>query len=256
MRRLPTIILALAAVAACDRSKPTTDASATLPVAPPADTPAAAPMETVFVAQVPPPAPRRQPRPEPPPPPRPQPNRTGPDQAPPRGGGSLEAGTEIRTTLTEGIDSRLNGPGEPIRATVTNDVLDGDRVVIPAGSTVTFRINAIGPATGAGERATLDLTGESVDIHGRSYRIRGAAADYDFELRGRSVNGGDVATAAGGAAIGALIGHVLGGKTGTIIGAVGGGAVGTAQAAKHVDRDIVVHPGTAVTLTLLEPFDR
>ena len=75
-------------------------------------------------------------------------------------------------------------------------------------------------------------------------------------MRARPVNAGDVVTAAGGAGIGAIIGHVIGGKTGTIIGAIGGGAAGTAVAAKNADRDIIVHAGTPLTLALLNPFER
>ena len=156
----------------------------------------------------------------------------------------------------DSIHSGHTGPGDPIRAAVSNNISENGRVVIPAGSVVTFRVTAIGPATSRGEKGTLGITAESVMIGGKSYAIHGTAADYDFEMKARSVNAGDVLTAAGGAGIGAIIGHVIGGKTGTIIGAIGGGAIGTAQAAKNADRDIIVHAGTSVTLVLLEPFER
>jgi hypothetical protein len=207
------------------------------------------------------PVPRRIPRPAPPPPARRGDN--GRDNrgraetpAPDNRRGSLEAGTEIRTALVDSIHSGYSGPGDPIRASVSADVSDGGRVVIPAGSVVVFRVNAIGPATSRGERGTLDIAAESVEINGRSYRIHGSATDYDFTMKARNVNAGDVVTAAGGAGIGALIGHVIGGKTGTIVGAIGGAAAGTAVAAKNADRDIIVHAGTPVTLILTEPFDR
>ena len=73
----------------------------------------------------------------------------------PRGRGVLDAGTDIRTTLIDSIHSGYNGPGDPIRATVNNDMLDNGRVVIPAGSVITFRVSAIGPATSRGEKGTL-----------------------------------------------------------------------------------------------------
>ena len=217
------------------------------------DAPKIAAVETIFVAQVPPPAPRRPATKPATPAPKPGAPGTKPMQP---AHGSLEAGTDIRTTLTDSIHSGHNGPGDPIRATVANDVTDNGRVVIPAGSVVTFRITAIGPATSRGEKGTLGIVGESVMIGGRSYAIHGTATDYDFEMKARSINAGDVVTAVGGAGIGAIIGHVIGGKTGTIIGAIGGGAIGTAQAAKNADRDIIVHAGTPVMLVLLNPFDR
>lgn len=259
MKRLATILLATAAIGACQRNNPTPVAAAdTLPKGAPMDS-APRVVETLFVAQVPPPAPKR-PRPAPPAPapaPAPaNPRRDRPEPAPDRGPRFLDAGTDIQTTLIDSIHSGYNGPGDPIRASVTEDVSDGGRVVIPAGSIVTFRINAIGPATSRGEKGTLDITAESIAINGRTYRIHGAANDYDFTMRARAVNAGDVATAAGGAGIGALLGHVIGGKTGTIVGAIGGAAAGTAVAAKNADRDIIVHANTPMKLSLLEAFER
>ena len=250
-------VLAVASVAACGRSRPGAATSAdTLPPVARGDTArTAAPVETVFVAQVPPPAPRRQPRPVPPPPPRPAPAEAGaPAPLPDRG--VIESGTDIRTTLVDSIHSRYNKVGDLVRATVDDDVTDNGRVVIPSGSVVTFVINAIAQAGSRGQRGTLDMAAQSVEIRGRSYPIQGVGTDYDFEMKARKVNAGDVATAAGGAAVGAILGHVIGGKTGTVIGAIGGGAAGTAIAAKNVDRDIVVHAGTRLTLALLAPFER
>lgn len=250
MSRFPTVILTLAALAACGRGK--SDAAGSLDsltATAMGDAPRAVPPETVFMAQVPPPAPRRPARPTPPP-------VKSSAPAAQQGKGTLESGTDVRTTLVDSIHSGYNGPGDPIRARVTSDVLDDKRVVIPAGSIVTFRIDAIGPATSRGERGTLGISAESVLINGRSFAIRGSASDYDFEMKARAINVGDVATAAGGAGIGAIIGHVIGGKTGTIIGAIGGAAAGTAVAAKNADRDIIVHAGTPVMLVLLAAFDR
>lgn len=254
MKRISMGILALLALSACGRSKPTTAGSSdSLVPTKFGDNARTAPSETVFVTTVRQPAPRRSPRPTQPPPAGAVGQAPAPAQ---RARGILESGTDIRTTLIDSIHSAYNGLGDPIRATVANDVTDNGRVVIPAGSVVTFRISAIAPAGARGSKGTLDMKAESVLINGRSFPVDGVGTDYDFEMKARSVNVGDVVTAAGGAAIGAIIGHVIGGKTGTIIGAVGGGAVGTAVAAKNVDRDIIVHAGTPLTLALLAPFER
>lgn len=257
MKRLATTLITLAVLAACGKAKTTTTGTTDSLIPTPLGDVATVPQvpETVFVTAVPPPAPRRAPRPTPPPPPPAAGNAQQPP-APPRGRGILESETHIKTTLIDSIHSRWSGPGDPVMATVAEDMVDNGRVVIPAGSVVTFRITAIGPATSRGERGTLGLDAESVRINGRNFPMSGTATEYDFELKGRHVNAGDVATAAGGAAIGAIIGRVIGGKTGTIIGAVGGGAAGTAVAAKNVDRDIIVHAGASVTIVLLAPFER
>lgn len=254
MKRIPTIILTLAALGACGRGKSTTVAStdSLYPTVLGDTGHASAPKETVFVTRVPRPAPRRTPRQTPP--------SAGAGASTPvpgqRSGGTVESGTDIKTTLIDSIHSRYNKVGDLVHATVANDVTDNGRVVIPAGSVVTFAINAIAQAGNRGQKGTLDIIAQSVQINGRSYPIQGVGTDYDFEMKARGIGVGDVATAAGGAAVGAIIGHVIGGKTGTIIGAIGGGAAGVAVATQTADRDIIVHAGTPLTLALLAPFER
>jgi hypothetical protein len=251
------VALSIAAVAGCSKPNGTSVASADtlsrIAPTPMNDAAAAVPPETVFVTTVRAPAPRRPHRDEEP---RPSAGVAQAPDRPQRGHGTIESGTDIRTTLIDSIHSAYNGLGDPIRATINADVSVNGRVVIPAGSVVTFRVSAIQPAGSRGVKGTLDMTAESVLIDGRAYPVDGVGTDYDFEMRARPVNAGDVVTAVGGAAIGAIIGHVLGGKTGTIVGAVGGGAAGTAVAAKNADRDIIVHAGTPLTLSLLGPFER
>jgi hypothetical protein len=60
-----------------------------------------------------------------------------------------------------------------------------------------------------------------------------------------------------GAAAGAVVGGVVTGKTkGAVIGGVIGAAGGTVVAAQTASRDVVVTPGTLLTLVLQQPVTR
>ncbi|MBK6494163.1 MAG: hypothetical protein IPG05_03535 [Gemmatimonadetes bacterium] len=165
------------------------------------------------------------------------------------------SGTTLSTVTLDSIHSEYTRVGDPIRVRVSSDVSSSTgRVIIPAGSVITLAVTAIGQANNRGEKGTLSLAGRSVEINGQSYPITAAATDYEYEMKARGVGATDVARTGAGAAAGAIIGRVIGGKTGTIVGAVGGGAAGAAVAAKSANRDIIVHAGKAMTITLRDDF--
>lgn len=227
-----------------DAPRPDTAPLVTPPPPPPVATTRLAPKPTPRAAA---PAPASAPRPEAPPAPAPLPPR-----AP-----TLAAGTQIATNALDSIHSHLNRVGDPIRVKVATDVTDADgKVVIPVGSIVTLHVVQIGEASNRGEKGTLVLSADEVEINGVTYPVMARASDYAYEMKARPIGAGEVAKTGAGAAIGAIIGHAIGGKTGTVVGAVGGGAAGAAVAAKTANRDIIVHAGSTVTLTLRDDFIR
>jgi hypothetical protein len=218
--------------------------------------PPAAP-ETVFVQKAPavatrPAAPRpttTTPRPTTPAPTTPAPT---PSRSP-----LLASGTAISAVTIDSVHSQYTRVGDPIRVRVASDVMSSDgKVVIPAGSTITLSVAEIAQADNRGEKGLLTLTGRSIAINGESYPITARATDYEYEMKARGVGATDVARTGAGAAAGAIIGRVIGGKTGTVVGAVGGAAAGAAVAAKSANRDIIVHAGKSMTITLRDEFVR
>jgi hypothetical protein len=170
---------------------------------------------------------------------------------------SLAAGTMLTATTTAEIRSHKNKVGDTVTATVANDVKDNSgRVVIPAGSEVTLKVTAIKESENKRDKTgTLTVQPTSVSINGRSYPISASIEGVDTKLEGRGTNAGDIAKPAAGAAVGAVVGRVIGGSSkGAIIGGVIGGAVGAQRAVETKDRDVVLPQGTAVTLSLKEPF--
>ncbi|MBP9899485.1 MAG: hypothetical protein KBF28_13985 [Gemmatimonadales bacterium] len=250
-------VLALALAACGEKTADGGNALGTDSLVPIADAPAldtskpAPPPETVFV-KTPPKTVVVRPAPTPPPStPRPAPAPTPSNTATV----TLVSGTTLSTVTLDSIHSEYTRVGDPIRVRVSSDVSSSTgRVIIPAGSVITLAVTAIGQANNRGEKGTLSLAGRSVEINGQSYPLTAAATDYEYEMKARGVGATDVARTGAGAAAGAIIGRVIGGKTGTIVGAVGGGAAGAAVAAKSANRDIIVHAGKAMTITLRDDF--
>lgn len=169
----------------------------------------------------------------------------------------VPSGRSFTTAAVDSVHSEYNKVGDPVRVRVNADVTGDDgRVVIPAGSVVTLTIVSIAQAANRGEKGTLVLSARSVEIGGTSHPITARATDYTYEMKARGIGAGEVAKTGAGAVAGGIIGSVIGGKTATVIGAVGGAAAGGAIAAKSANRDIIVHAGSSVTLTLRDDFSR
>lgn len=216
-----------------------------------------APPETVYVQQ---PTATRPvaARPTPPPATRPATSTAAPvAPAPAPVAPRLASGSAIATTTLDSVHSQFTKVGDQIRVRVTRDVTDSDgEIVIPAGSVISLAVVEIAQADNRDEKGTLTLAARTITINGTSHPITARATDYEYEMKARGVGTSEVAKTGGGAAAGAIIGRVIGGKTGTIVGAVGGAAAGAAVASKTANRDIIVHSGKAMTITLRDTFEK
>jgi hypothetical protein len=208
--------------------------------------PAAAATEALNDGAAPAPQPQAAaPKPRPKPAPRPPP-AVAPDRV-------LEPGTEMAAEMVDSVDSRHTKQGETVIARIARDVKDrSGRVVVPAGSTVSLTVMELEPAKGKGAKdGKLAFRVNSVDVQGRVYALDADVGPVAHDLRGRGVTAGEVEKVGAGTAIGAIGGRVIGGNTkGAVIGGLIGAAGGTAVAVATASRDVVVHAGTPVTLTL------
>ena len=136
----------------------------------------------------------------------------------------LPAGAEISVLSNLPIDSRYAQPGQTFRATIIQDVVDPQGVVvIPRNSDATLLLRSEG---GRGvHRGDIILDLDSVTING----IRHQVASSDVVETSAPGNHRTAKFLGGGAALGALIGAIAGGGRGAAIGAaagVGAGAIG------------------------------
>lgn len=192
-------------------------------------------------------------------PPAPTDSVTEATAAPPAPSSALPAGTEFRAQLQDSINSLRNSAGQVVTALVSGDVRAPDgRTVLPSGSTVYVYIARLRPArTRSAKDGELELRVDSVTANGRSYPVHADVGPVPHELRGRGVTAGEVEKVGAGAAAGAVVGGVITGKTkGAVIGGAVGAAGGAVVAAQTASRDVVVTPGTLLTLVLREPVAR
>jgi hypothetical protein len=114
--------------------------------------------------------------------------------------------TLIRVLTNVSIDSRVAKHGTAVGFTVSEDVLVGDVLVIPRGSTVhgvVIKSKNAGVLTGSNE-LTFKLV--SLDLSGRSYPLY----TYQFKVQGTSKTGPTETKAVRGAYVGALVGAATG----------------------------------------------
>lgn len=156
---------------------------------------------------------------------------------------TMAAGTGMSIDVTSAITSETAQAGDTWTGTVKENVIVGDRVVIPAGSAVTGTVRGAEPAK-KGSRAMLLLGLSSVNVNGKDYSLQ---ASTDSIVAG-STRARNLGAIAGGAAAGALIGKAVGGSgKGGLIGGLIGGAVATGAVASTKGFQVALKPGTTLT---------
>lgn len=160
-----------------------------------------------------------------------------------RGGEAVvvPSGTLIRVRINEGMDSKNTAPGTVFDGVVINDVVAGNAVAIPRGTSVLGKVVDVhnaGSFKGKGELA-LQLT--QITLGGQTYPIVSDAWSH----QGADKTGQTVGNAVGLGAFGALIGAVAGGGPGALIGAGVGGAAGVGASAASGRGEAVV-PAEAI----------
>ncbi len=178
----------------------------------------------------------------------------------PLGPNELGEGTMIRVRLKNDLSSNFSQQGERFSSTVASDVVQGDHVVIPAGSEIDGKVVDVS-AGHLGGRGTLYLRPETVKLPGgMRYALHaevnstpgsrarvGAEGEIgpDSQLKKNSLEyAGGVG---GGAATGALLGGPVGALAGSIIGA---GLVTTHLLVSHPQ--VNLDAGSVLILTVTE----
>jgi hypothetical protein len=131
----------------------------------------------------------------------------------------LGQGTKVKVRTDTKIPAKP-AVGAVYTATVSEDVLDNaGQVAIPRGS----RAQLVAEATADKKDAVLDL--RSVVVNGRRYNLT-ALTSGKKSAEGLGANKRTAKYVGGGAAVGAVLGALLGGGKGAAIGALVGGAGG------------------------------
>ena len=160
--------------------------------------------------------------------------------------------TPLNVKLEDNLNSGVNHEGDTFRATLTQAIIVGDRVVLPEGSTIEGTLTSVVPA----KKGLKESGGAMTLSFDRIMTPTGNAAEMaaSFSKQAKST-GKKAGTIGGSAAGGALLGKVLGGSSkDAAIGAVVGGAVGTGVAANTKGSELKLEAGTPLTITLERPM--
>lgn len=162
--------------------------------------------------------------------------------------GDVPVGTEFDVRLQTQLSSSTAQVEDRFEATTMVDLLEGDRVLIPAGSVVRGVVNSVTKAGRLERKGSLTVAFDRITIRGRSYPMR-ATVTQALESEGIK---GEAERIGAGAGIGAIIGGILGGLKGALAGILIGGG-GTIAATEGTDVTLPV--GTVLRLRLDTPLD-
>ena len=173
-------------------------------------------------------------------------NRTSPRSVP-RGYVEVPAGTELDTRLQTALNSGTAQVEDRFEATTLADLTADGRVAIPAGAVLRGVVSSVQPATRTNRKAEMTVTFDQVTVNGRDYPLRGTVTQA---LEGEGLKG-DIGKAGAGAAIGGILGAVLGGGKGALLGVlIGGGGMVAATEGKELE----LPQGTVLRVRLDSPL--
>jgi len=162
---------------------------------------------------------------------------------------SVGQGTRFQVTLDQELSTKFSAVGDLFTTTTVAPLMDGDNVVIPAGTKIRGEVTQAQKSGGSGKPAILTVKFENFTVDGQTYPISLSITEATVETVGRDDTGDKALKIGGGAAAGALIGQLIGKNTGaTIAGAVVGAAAGTGLLMATVDVDAIIREGTQMTV--------
>jgi hypothetical protein len=110
---------------------------------------------------------------------------------------------------------------------LANPVVEGERVVFPAGTELRGHVTKAVTSGKLSGRGVLGFRFDHVSVKGSEHEI----GLSPVEIISKSATGKDAKMIGGGAAVGAVVGAIAGGKKGALIGAGVGAGTGTGAAA-------------------------
>jgi hypothetical protein len=174
----------------------------------------------------------------------------------------IPSGTKVPVVLKHAISTRGTREGDAVYAETAFPVVANGRVLIPAGTYVQGRISHIQQAGRIKGHAEVLMhfttliypSGYTVLLPGAVENAPGVdkakVKDEEGTIRADSQTGQKVATAAGTAATGTVIGAATQGGKGALVGAAIGGAVGTAIALLTASNDVKLDAGTTIEMVI------
>lgn len=177
---------------------------------------------------------------------------------------SIPKGTLLSVHVDQSMTASAVHIGDPVSATLENDVYINDAVAIPAGSQVLGQVANVNPPGHLGRHGEVDVRFDSVKLtDGRVVPIPAHIVTQDKTgvLKGDTYTK-DVFKGVGIAAAGTGLGTLMGTAAGGLIGSVGGGALfglgvgalgGMGYAVARKGKDVIVPAGSRMSLMIDTP---
>ena len=175
-------------------------------------------------------------------------------------------GTRILVRLESNLNSKANRQGDRFTVRVVESVQVRGKEVIPVGSTVEGRVAEVRQSGRLKGRAEVHLSYERLIFpNGVSETIIASQAELDDTQKeemdrregtilGESSSKSRAAEIGAGAAIGAGIGAIAGGRKGAAIGAGAGGLIGLVDVLRRGGKEIEIPAGTLMVIRLNRPL--
>jgi len=158
-------------------------------------------------------------------------------------------GTRFQVTLDQELSTKYSAVGDLFTTTTLAALMDGDQVVIPAGTKLRGEVTQAQASGGSGKPATLTVKFDNFTVEGKTYPISLSITEATVETVGRDDTGDKALKIGVGAAAGALVGQLIGKNTGaTLAGAAVGAAAGTGLQMATEDVDAIIREGTQMTV--------
>ncbi len=158
----------------------------------------------------------------------------------------LPTGTNLRVRLDEDLGSKISRPGDSFSATVADDVVVDGQTVIAKGSRADGTVIDAKPLGRIKGGAVLQLRLERVHTNWGSYPVATSTISRVEQGKGKRTG----IFAAGGGALGAIIGGIAGGGKGALIGGLVGAGAGGAGSAFTGNKEILIPAETLLTFQL------
>ena len=178
---------------------------------------------------------------------------------------TVPTGERVRVRMNSTLSSKTARVGDTFSANVTEPVYSTTGVVvIPSGSKVMGRVNAVVAARKGGKPGTIDVSFNQVRLpNGLTRRINGSLTDLqsdDAKSDAEGTASGDkmkhrkIIFIGGGGAGGAVLGGAIGGGKGALIGGILGAGAGLLGERMTKGEDAEVRSGTEFGVILNQPI--